>query len=139
MSTMTGEDILRFFKRDKFAQYNGIELLEAADGHARSSMKVTQDHLNGLGIVHGGAIFTLADFTFAAASNSRGNIAVAINANISFMKSASSGTLYAEAKEIAVNPKLGTYTIDVTNEAGELIAVFQGMVYRKKERLDQLS
>ena len=130
---------MRFFKRDKFAQYNGIELLEASDGHARSSMKVTPEHLNGLGIVHGGAIFTLADFTFAAASNSRGNVAVAINANISYMKSASSGILFADAKEISINHKLGTYTIDVTNEAGELIAVFQGMVYRKKEKLDQLA
>ncbi len=136
---MTGEDMLRFFKKDKFAQYNGIQLLDAADGHARSSMKITPEHLNGLGIVHGGAIFTLADFTFAAASNSRGNVAVAINANISYMKSASSGILYAEAKEISINPKLGTYTIDVTNEAGELIAIFQGMVYRKKEKLGQLA
>ena len=102
-------------------------------------MKITPEHLNGLGIVHGGAIFTLADFTFAAASNSRGNVAVAINANISYMKSASSGILFADAKEISINHKLGTYTIDVTNEAGELIAVFQGMVYRKKEKLDQLA
>lgn len=54
------------------------------------------------------------------------------------MKSASAGTLYADAREISINPKLGTYTIDVTNEAGDLMAVFQGMVYRKKEKLSQL-
>lgn len=135
---MIGEDLIRFFKKDKFAEYNGIKLLEAADGHARSSMSITPQHLNGLGIVHGGALFSLADFTFAAASNSRGNIAVAINANISYMKSVSSGTLYADAREISVNHKLGTYTIDITDEAGELLAVFQGMVYRKKEKVDQL-
>ncbi len=135
---MNGDDLVRFFKRDRFAEYNGIELLEAADGHARSVMRIRPYHLNGLGIVHGGAIFTLADFTFAAASNSRGNVAVAINASISFMKASASGTFYAEAREISVNPKLGTYTIDVTDEAGELIAVFQGMVYRKKEKLEDL-
>ena len=134
---MTCEDMISFFQKDKFARYNGIELLEAADGHARTRMAITENHLNGLGIVHGGAIFTLADFTFAAASNSRGNIAVAINVSISYMKSATSGVLYADAKEIAINPKLGTYTIDVTNEAGELIAIFQGMVYRKKEKIGQ--
>jgi acyl-CoA thioesterase len=134
---MTSEDMISFFQKDKFARYNGIELLEAADGHARTRMAITENHLNGLGIVHGGAIFTLADFTFAAASNSRGNIAVAINVSISYMKSATSGVLYADAKEIAINPKLGTYTIDVTNEAGELIAIFQGMVYRKKEKIGQ--
>jgi acyl-CoA thioesterase len=135
---MGSEALLRFFKRDKFAEFNGIELLEVGEGRARSSMKLTPQHMNGLGIVHGGAVFTLADFTFAAASNSRGNVAVAINANISFMKSTSSGTLYAEARENTINHKLGTYTIDVTDEKGELIAVFQGMVYRKKELVDDL-
>ncbi len=135
---MNAEDLNRFFKRDKFAEYNGIRLLEAADGHARSSMEVTPQHLNGLGIVHGGALFTLADFTFAAASNSRGNVAVAINANISYVKAVSSGLLFADAREISVNHKIGTYTIDVTNDAGDLLAVFQGMVYRKKEKIEDL-
>ncbi len=132
---MISDDMARFFEKDRFAQYNGIELLEAADGHARSAMRVTDNHLNGLGMVHGGAIFSLADFAFAAASNSRGNMAVAINVSISFMKAASSGTLYADARELTRNHKLGTYTIDVTDDAGDLVAVFQGMVYRKKERL----
>ena len=127
--------MISFFNKDKFARYNGIELLEAADGHAKTRMAVTENHLNGLGIVHGGAIFTLADFTFAAASNSRGIIAVAINANISYVKSSTSGVLYAEAKETSLNHKLGTYTVDVTNEAGELLAIFQGMVYRKTARV----
>ena len=135
---MISEDMTRFFKKDKFAEYNGIWLLEAADGHARSSMTITPNHLNGLGIVHGGAIFSLADFAFAAASNSRGNVAVAINVSISYVKSASSGMLYADARETSLNHKLGTYTIDITDEAGELLAVFQGMVYRKKEKLSQL-
>jgi len=135
---MISEDMTRFFKKDKFAEYNGIRLLEAADGHARSSMTITPNHLNGLGIVHGGAIFSLADFAFAAASNSRGNVAVAINVSISYVKSASSGTLFADARETSLNHKLGTYTIDITDEAGELLAVFQGMVYRKKEKLSQL-
>jgi acyl-CoA thioesterase len=63
---------------------------------------------------------------------------VAINASISYMKSSSAGTLYADARETSINHKLGTYTIDVTDETGELLAVFQGMVYRKKEKLSEL-
>jgi acyl-CoA thioesterase len=135
---MVSEEMERFFNKDRFARYNGIVLLEAENGHAKSSMKITPDHLNGLGIVHGGAIFSLADFTFAAASNSRGNVAVAINASIYYVTAVSSGTLYADARETSLNHKLGTYTIDVTNEPGELLASFQGMVYRKKEKLADL-
>jgi acyl-CoA thioesterase len=41
------------------------------------------------------------------------------------------GILFAEAEEISLNPKLGTYAVRVTDEHGELIATFQGMTYRK--------
>lgn len=130
------EKIKQFFKKDKFAEYIGIELLEVKEGWAKSKMEITKDHLNGIGTVHGGAIFTLADFTFAVAANSYGTVTVAINANISFMKAARSGTLFAEAEEISINPKLGTYTITVTDDNGELIAIFQGMAYRKRDKIE---
>jgi acyl-CoA thioesterase len=97
-------------------------------------MEISDRHLNSHGTVHGGVIFTLADTAFAVASNSHGIPAAAISAHISYMKSASSGTLYADAVEFAQNPKLATYTVEVTDGAGERIALFQGMVYRKTPR-----
>lgn len=129
------EKIREFFKKDKFAEYNGIVLLEVSEGFAKAKMEITENHFNGIGTVHGGAIFTLADFTFAVAANSYGTITVAINANISFMKAATTGYLIAEAKEISKNLKLSTYTIDVTDDNGEIIAIFQGMAYRKKDKI----
>lgn len=94
-------------------------------------MQLRDHHLNSLGTVHGGAIFALADFAFAAASNSHGTVAVALNATISFVKAASTGVLTAEAAEISVSRKIGTYTVNVTDESGQIVAVFQGMAYRK--------
>ena len=132
------ENIKRFLKNDKFAEHVGIQLLEVSKGGAKAKLDINEKHLNGANIVHGGTIFILADFVFAAASNSHGTIALAINANISYLKAVSSGTLIAEAKEVSLNPKLATYTIHVTNERDDLIAIFQGMVYRKKDRIDDL-
>ncbi len=126
-------DIKDIIARDRFASLVGIELLEAGDGHAKAKLEIKDHHLNAVDIAQGGAIFTLADLTFAAASNSRGNIAVAINVNISFLKAAKPGMLYAEAFENSVNKKIGSYTVNVTDEQGDLVACFQGMVYRKKE------
>ena len=120
--------------KDAFAEHNGIELVEIGPGMARAVMTVGKEHFNGVGIVHGAAIFSLADFAFAAASNSHGTVAVAINANISFVKAATQGTLTADAKEQSINPQLATYLIDVTDDEGERVATFQGMVYRKKSR-----
>jgi len=133
------QTIRNFLKNDRFAEHNGIELLEISQGRAKAKLQIRDYHLNGANIVHGGAIFALADLVFAAASNSHGTIAVAINANISFLKASAGGTLYADAREISKNPKLGTYTIDVTNEDGEIIAVFQGMVYRKKDKIEDFT
>ncbi|MBP8259876.1 MAG: PaaI family thioesterase [Verrucomicrobia bacterium] len=129
-------DVLRqFFLRDQFARHAGIELIDAGPGCATARMALGPQHLNGLGTVHGGAIFTLADFTFAVAANSHGPASVAINVSISFLKAAKAGTLEAVAREIQVNPRLGHYTVEVRDESGQLIAVFNGMAYRKKESI----
>ena len=133
------EGIKEFFtSRDLFARHCGIELLEVGEGRARARMTLTDDHLNGVGIAHGGAIFTLADLAFAAASNSHGTVAVAINASISYMKATTTGVLIAEAEEVACHPRLGSYTIRVTDDTGELVALFQGMTYRKRETLEEV-
>ncbi len=129
------ESIERYFKNDKFAERANIHLLEVSAGQARAKMTLHPHHLNGYGTVQGGAIFTLADFAFAAASNSHGTVAVAINVSISFMKAATTGTLWAEAREVSKNFKLGSYTVEVKDDQGDLIALFQGMVYRKSEKI----
>lgn len=120
-------------RNDRFAQRVDIELISMGGGVATCRMKIQPWHLNGLGTVQGGAIFTLADYTFAAAANSHGTVAVALNANITFIKAATKGTLTAEARELSKNFKVGTYLIEVRDDAGELIAHFEGLAYRKKD------
>jgi acyl-CoA thioesterase len=129
------ETIKKFFKGDRLAEYLGIELVEVSMGKAVARMEVKDEHLNGINTVHGGAIFTLADFAFAVAANSHGKVTVAINVSISFMKAATSGTLTAIANEISLNPKIATYTVNICNEDGELIAIFQGLAYRKRDKI----
>ena len=120
---------------DQFIQHIGIHLDEVKSGYAVASMKIQKMHMNSLNIVQGGAIFTLADFAFAAASNSHGTAAVGISVNIFYVKAVSTGTLKAEAKETSKNNKLATYLVNVTDDNNDLIATFQGMVYRKKDPL----
>jgi acyl-CoA thioesterase len=129
------EKMIRFFEEDNFSNYVGVELLEVSEGRAKAKMDIEKHHLNSFGIVHGGAIFALADLVFALASNSHGNISVAINVNISYIKAATGGTLYAEGQEVSINPKLASYAINITDDNNELIAIFQGMVYRKKDKI----
>ena len=129
------ENIRKFFKNDKFADYVGIELLDISPGKAKARLEIKKHHLNGLNVVHGGAIFALADLVFAVASNSHGTAAVSINVSISYLKATTEGVIFAEAKEVSANSKLASYTVHVTNDHADLIAIFQGMVYRKKDKL----
>jgi acyl-CoA thioesterase len=125
--------ILDFFRKDLFAAFVGIELIEASEGRAKARLTISDHHRNGLGIVHGGAIFTLADLAFAAAVNSRGRTAVALHCSISFLKAATGDVLFAEAEEISCGPKIAAYTVRITDASGEIISRFEGMAYRKKE------
>lgn len=122
----------QFFADDRFAALAGIEIIEVRPGYCRAKLEITDNHLNSAGVVQGGAIFTLADLAFAAAANSRGQLALAINVNITFLQGRSNGTLYAEATEVAEPARLGAYDVLVTDDAGEVVARFNGMVYRKK-------
>ena len=132
------ESIEQFFQRDQFANHCGIELVSASPGRAVAKMRLQPWHLNAVGSTQGGAIFTLADFAFAAASNAHGNVAVGINVSITYLKGVQTGVLTAEAREVGLNPKLGSYTVDVRDETNVLIAVFQGLVYRKRETLESV-
>jgi acyl-CoA thioesterase len=85
--------------------------------------------------VQGGVVFTLADVAFAVASNSHGQLALAVNVNITFLKSVSEGYLYATANELSDPKRLGAYDVLVHNEHNELIARFNGLVYRKNEKI----
>jgi acyl-CoA thioesterase len=127
------EHILEVMKNDTFAAFLGIDIIEAKDGNAKGVLNASENHLNSLGIVHGGAIFSLADTTFAAASNSREGTAVAANVSISYCKAAQKGILTAKAKEVSLNRKLATYLVEVQDEQENLIALFQGTVYRKED------
>ena len=75
-----------FCERDQLARHLGMELIELSPGHAIARMEIKPFHLNGADSVHGGAIFSLADFAFAAACNTHGTLAVAINAFLDPMR-----------------------------------------------------
>ena len=123
------------FSKDRYAALSGIDIMEAGKGYCRTRLVIEDKHLNAANVVQGGAIFTLADLAFAVASNSHGQLALAINVNISFLRAKSTGTLYATATEIGDPNKLGAYDVLVTDEQDTVVARFNGMVYRKKQHL----
>jgi acyl-CoA thioesterase len=105
----------------------GMELHECKPGYARMRMQVRELHLNGHKICHGGFIFTLADSTFAFACNSHNKVAVAAGCSIEFLKPGQLGdVLTCEGIEQTLVGRHGIYDMKVSNQNGEVIAVFRG-------------
>ena len=105
----------------------GMELLTCEPGRAVMRMSVKEMHLNGHKICHGGFIFTLADSTFAFACNSYNKAAVASGARIEFLQPGQLGdVLTCEGQEQALSGRHGIYDMKVSNQRGEIIAMFRG-------------
>jgi acyl-CoA thioesterase len=130
------EDIIKFFERDRFAHFVGIELIQVKSGYAVTRLKLSEKHLNGLNVVQGGAIFTLADFAFAAATNSNGLATVGINTNITYFKAPRGKTITAQATETSSGKKICGCDVEVLDEDGTLLAKFSGTGYRINKVID---
>ena len=125
------DEIKQILKDEPFASFLGMKLTKLGPGTAEAKLIPDDRMLNSHGTVHGAIIFSLADYVFAAASNSYGKTAVGVTTNVNFISAGKcGGTLTANAKEVKKNHKLAWYKIDVQSE-NELIATMEAMVYRK--------
>ncbi|HEV7330335.1 MAG TPA: hydroxyphenylacetyl-CoA thioesterase PaaI [Flavisolibacter sp.] len=142
MSTQAERDTLaksvvdKMMQHDAFSQWLGIEVIAAGEGYAKLQMTLRAEMLNGFGVVHGGVAFSLADSAFAFACNSRNNLSMALDTNITFTKSTQPGdVLTAEAKELHNGKSTGLYLITVTNQDGVQVALFKGTCFRTGKTL----
>jgi acyl-CoA thioesterase len=121
---------------EPYANMMGMKLTEIGLGSALVELKLSEQMMNIFGATHGGAVYSLIDAAFEAASNSHGTMAVALNVNVSYINPSNPGdTLIADAREVSRSRRISTYRIEVKNDKGELIATCQAMAYRKKDPL----
>jgi len=116
---------------DPYCETLGIELVDLGPGVATTSLTVDAALLNFHGTPHGGAVYSLADAAFAAASNSHGDTALAMETNISYLDAVEVGTtLEATAEETHRTERTAEYEVVVAGEDGDRVATFRGRVYR---------
>jgi acyl-CoA thioesterase len=119
------------YERDPASQALGMTLDAIGPGHARMSMRVRPDMLNGHATCHGGYIFMLADSAFAFACNSHNFNTVGAGCTIDYLAPGREGDLLvAEAVEQALSGKTGVYDIVVSNQEGRKLALFRGKSHR---------
>lgn len=126
------EGLQAFFAKDLWAtDACGCRILEAARGHAVCEFDITPLHKNARGAVMGGAIFTLADFALAIASNVGEEPSVSVSNTIEYLGVAKGKRLIACAEADKSGRSLGFYTIDVTDELGTPVARMTATCFRR--------
>ena len=126
----TIEEARAYFSADRFATENGMTLDELDDNHAVCSLVLSSRHRNAYGGVMGGAIFTLADFAFAALSNSREKVTVAQQVSINYLSAVKGERLVARASFRKDGRSSCVVNVDVTDDTGRDIAQFVGTGFK---------
>lgn len=117
--------------RDAFSQWLGIEVLDIAPHRSTCRLTVRNEMVNGFGVTHGGIAFSLADSAFAFACNTHGMVTVSIENSVTYPAPIHVGdVLTAVAKEDAASSRLGYYSAEVTNQRGEVVALFRGTAFK---------
>ena len=120
-----------FFGRDLFASEQcGCVIEEAWPGRSVCSFAPKDHHRNAMGAVMGGAIFTLADFALAVASNWRQDPAVSVSNTIEFVGACKGSRLVATCEADKSGRRLGFYTVRVQDDLGNPVAIMTATCMR---------
>lgn len=122
VSAETLKRVRERFCKDRFATDNGAVIDEVGDGYAICSLEIGPGHLNAVGTVMGGAVFTLADFAFAVASNWNKGIHVSLTSQITYLGAAKGDRLIAKAQLVKEGRSTCYYTVDVSDDSGYAVA-----------------
>ena len=126
------EDVRELFGNDRFAtEACGCRVLEASRGHAVCAFDIAPVHLNAMGNVMGGAIFTLADFALAIACNIGEDPTVAVNNTIEYLNSTKGSTLIATCDVDKSGRNLGFYTVEVKDDLDTPVAKMTATCFRR--------
>ena len=135
MKTLDGalkEAIYEAVAKEPFAKAMGITLIDLDLGRSVVEMKYRPEMMNNIyARAHGGALFALIDEAFETAAQTHGIIAVALNVNVTYVRTPEAGDiLRATAAEVSLTRKTATYEIKVTKGDGDLVANCQALAYR---------
>ncbi len=121
----TIEEARKIFSKDLYAtELSGIEIDEIGKDYAKCSMKLTEKHKNAYGGIMGGAIYTLADFAFAVASNyEKEQATVSLVGQATFMSATNGSILFAEARLLKDGKRNSFFEVTVSDDLEKTIAM----------------
>ena len=122
---MTLEEIRDYRnKSNPFGVMLHAETVELALGYAKAVMPITDEMRNPQGAIHGGVLYTLADLAGGNAAASHGEWIATVDADMHYLRPALNLTgLVAEAREVKYGRRISVYSVEVSDQDGNVLAV----------------
>lgn len=111
-----------FTARNHFAAHNGMRMTALEPDQAEFRMEVRPESCNPMGIIHGGALFAMADCAGGMAARTDGRAYVTQNASFNFLRGQSQGEVRAEARVRRRGRTTCLVNVDLLDEEGRLTA-----------------
>ena len=109
-------------RHNPFVQLIGVEIVEVGPDRSLLRLELRPEMLNPHGLVHGGALFTLADNAAGCASSTDGRTYVTQGGDIHFLHTQASGAVLAEALVKHRGRSTVLVEVTLTGEKGRLLA-----------------
>lgn len=109
-------------KENAFTAHNFMELESVEPDRAVYRLEIRRESCNPYGMVHGGALYTLADDAAGAAAHSDGRHYVTLHGDLHFLDNRAQGTVRATGRVRHRGRSTVLVAVDITDEAERLLA-----------------
>ena len=120
------EAIMKMLKekeqKNLFVTYNHIELVMVEDDHAVFRLNIKPESKNPYGMVHGGAIYAMADNATGFAAHADGRNYVTQTSALHFLRNQSEGEIQADARVRHRGRSTCLVAVDILGEDEKLLA-----------------
>lgn len=116
--------------RNAFAQYNHMELESVQPDRAVFRLEIRPESKNPFGMIHGGALYTMADNAAGTAAHTDGRAYVTQTSSLHFLRNQASGTVRAEGRVRHRGRSTCLTEVDITGENGTLLATGEFTFFR---------
>ena len=118
-----------------FAQYVGIVTTKIEKGYAEVELELRPEHLNSVGIIHGGVMLTLADVVTGSATLSYGYHAVTSSGEYHYLyPGAGLEKVTAVARCIKSGKTLMVFDVEVYGKEGKVLGKGTFTTYRLADK-----
>ena len=109
-------------RKNLFATYNHIEMVMVEEDHAVFRLNIQPESKNSYGMVHGGAIYALADNATGFAAHTDGRNYVTQTSALHFLRNQSEGEIQADARVRHRGHSTCLVAVDILGEDEKLLA-----------------